>query len=489
MADSLGEYRRKRDFDATPEPVEGTSEQPAADLPRFVVQEHHARSLHWDLRLEHEGALASWAVPKGIPEDPSTNHLAVHTEDHPLAYIDFEGDIPQGQYGAGTMRIWDRGTYTPEKFRHDEVIVVLHGERVSGKYVLFQTGGKNWMIHRMDPPADPGREPMPERLVPMLARAGKLPKDDAAHGYEVKWDGVRALGYVEGGRLHLESRNLKDITSRYPELREIGRALGSRTAVLDGEVVAFDDSGRPDFGLLQRRMHLASDSAVRRVMRAVPATYVLFDLLYLDGRSTMALPYTERRELLASLELNGPHWQTPAHHPGDGAALLAATGEQGLEGVVAKRLDSAYEPGRRSPAWTKVKNVRTQDAVIGGWLPGEGNRSGRLGALLVGIYDVTPAEAKERGEPQRLSYSGRVGTGFSEDTLTKLGALLDPLSRDQSPFDGRQPPKEARFVDPRLVAEVSFAEWTRTGTLRHPSYKGLREDKAPEECVMEAQTV
>src|SRR5689334_8653970 len=302
MGDRLGPYREKRDFDATPEPPPSAAEGDAGR--RYVVQEHSARAMHWDLRLEHDGTLASWAVPRGIPRDPKRNHLAVRTEDHPLEYLEFHGNIPEGEYGAGTMRIWDRGTYEEHKFRDDEVMVTFHGERLEGKYVLFRTDGKNWMIHRMDPPQDADREPMPERIEPMLARSGSLPREDGRWAYEVKWDGVRAIGYAEGGRLRLASRNGRDITPRYPELRELGRALGAREAVLDGEVVAFGDDGRPSFQRLQGRMHLTSEHAVRRLAAREPVSYVIFDLLFLDGHSLIGLPYAERREQLLALELN-----------------------------------------------------------------------------------------------------------------------------------------------------------------------------------------
>jgi bifunctional non-homologous end joining protein LigD len=476
MGDSLGTYRAKRDFGRTNEPAGGDGAGDG-DAPRFVVQEHHARSMHWDLRLEHDGVLASWAVPKGIPPDPARNHLAVRTEDHPLQYLDFHGEIPAGEYGAGTMRIWDSGTYEPHKFRDDEVMVTFHGERLHGRYVLFRTRGKDWMIHRMDPPEDPDREPMPEHVKPMLARAGPLPREDGGWAYEVKWDGVRAIGYVEGGRLRLESRNGRDITSRYPELRELGRALGAREAIVDGEVVAFGDDGRPSFQRLQGRMHLTSDHAVRRLAEREPVAYVIFDLLYLDGHSLMALPYLERRERLLELGLDGPAWQTPAHHVGDGEALLEASRAQGLEGVLAKRVDSPYTPGRRTSAWVKVKNVRRADVVIGGWLPGEGNRAGRIGALLVGYHDDDEARA--------LRYAGRVGTGFDRAELDRLQRLLEPLERDTSPFVGRQPPRGSHFVEPRLVCAVDYAEWTQARTLRHPVYKGLRDDVAPEDVVFD----
>jgi bifunctional non-homologous end joining protein LigD len=463
------EYERKRSFDTTPEP-RARKRKKAAKGDRFVIQEHHARRLHWDLRLEHNGTLVSFALPRGVPQDPKQNRLAVHTEDHPLEYLEFEGDIPKGEYGAGKMRIWDRGTYEAEKFRDDEVIGVFDGERVKGKYALFQTNGDNWMIHRMDPPADPDREPMPERLEPMLAKSGPLPPDDGRWAYEIKWDGVRALAYVEGGRARFASRRGNDITPRYPELRGLGRALGSHEAVLDGEVVAFGDDGRPSFQRLQGRMHLTSEHAVRRLSEREPVSYVIFDVLYLDGRSLMALPYDERRARLLELGLDGATWQTPAHHVGDGAAMLEASRANGLEGIIAKRRDCPYTPGKRTGTWVKVKNVRRADVVIGGWLPGEGNREGRIGALLVGYYD-----------DDGLSYAGRVGTGFTQAELERLHGILDPLARADSPFAGRQPPREARFVEPRLVAAVDYGEWTQARTLRHPVYKGLRDDVAPED--------
>src|SRR3954452_17075966 len=469
MSDRLAGYRAKRAWEPPREPARNAP-GPAAAAPRFEIQEHSARSMHWDLRLEHGGTLASWAVPRGIPPDPQKNHLAVRTEDHPLEYLEFHGDIPEGNYGAGSMRIWDRGTYEPHKFRDDEVMVTFHGERLHGRYVLFRTRGKDWMIHRMDPREDPDREPMPESVEPMLARTGSLP-DGENWGFEVKWDGVRAIAFIEGGRSRLASRKGNDITPRYPELRELGRALGTSEAVLDGEVVAFDADGRPSFQRLQGRMHLTSESHVRRLAQSDPAAYVIFDLLWLDGHSLMEEPYEERRARLAELELTGPTWQTPAHHVGDGKAMLAASRAQELEGIVAKRLDCPYIPGRRSPGWVKIKNKRTTEVVVGGWMPGEGSRSGRLGALVVGFY--------EDGE---LRYAGRAGSGFTESVLKRVQGLLEALARDDSPFTrGEKPPKEARFVEPRLVASVEYTDLTEIGTLRHPVYKGLRDDVDPSE--------
>jgi bifunctional non-homologous end joining protein LigD len=463
----LEEYRHKRSFDKTPEPQpDGRTNGRAkkGHQRRFVIQEHHARRLHWDLRLEHDGVLASWALPRGIPDSPEHNRLAVHTEDHPLEYLTFEGEIPAGEYGAGRMTVWDRGTYEAEKFREDKVVIKLAGRRVQGRFALFRTEGNNWMIHRMDS-ANADSDPMPKSIKPMAATLSTLPADQGAWGFEIKWDGVRAVAYGEPGQVRLFGRNLREFTRQYPEIRGMAADLGARRVVLDGELVAFDDAGRPSFEQIQPRIHVSAEADIRRLQRTIPVVYVIFDLLYIDGRSLMRQPYEERRRELDLLGLSGPNWQVPAYQRGDGQALVDATRQQDLEGVIAKRLDSRYYPGRRSREWLKVKNFHRQEVVIGGWVAGQGRLTGVFGALLVGYYDDS-----------KLRYAGKVGTGFDQSAREMLQKKLDQLHTDTSPFFGRQPQKDAVFVDPQLVCDVEFAEWTAMGTMRHPSYEGLRED-------------
>lgn len=478
MPAELETYRSKRRGGRTPEPVPGRNSRGKHGDDRFVIQEHHARALHWDFRLEHDGVLASWAVPKGLPRDHRTLRLAKRTEDHPLEYIDFTGDIPKGEYGGGRVTLWDSGRYALEKWSDDEVMVVLQGTQVRGRYVLFRTGGDQWMVHLMENAPDTGFEPLPHLVRPMLATAGSLPRADDEWGFEFKWDGVRAVAYVDGGRLRLLSRSDRDVSVSYPELRSLGETLGSRPAVLDGEIVAFDDSSRPSFAALQERMHVTEVNRARRLARSVPVAYLVFDVLHLDGRSVLRLPYEERRALVESLALSGDHFRTPAYYRGGGEQVLEAARRTGLEGVVAKRLASFYQPGRRSTDWVKVKHTRTQEVVLVGWTPGQGRRQGRMGALLLAV----PRDGE-------LRYAGKVGTGFSDRMLDDLSARLAPLRRRDPPVPGPLPRAQvaaAIWVEPVLVGEVEFGEWTRERRLRQPTWRGLRMDKDPAEVVVES---
>jgi bifunctional non-homologous end joining protein LigD len=314
---------------------------------------------------------------------------------------------------------------------------------------------------------------------PMLATPGTFPtRDPHAWAVEMKWDGVRALAFIEAGRLTLRSRTGKDITGTYPELAGLGNAVGRRQALLDGEIVAFNPAGQPDFEALQPRMHVTDPGQARRLAGVTPVTYLAFDLLQLDGRPVADLPYRDRRQLLNPLIPNATRFLCPPTFPGDDyAAVLAASADNGLEGVVAKRLESRYEPGTRSPDWLKIKNFLRQEVVVAGWKPGKGNREGLVGSLLVGVHS-----------DEGFVYCGHVGTGFTVETLRMLGARLTPLRRPDSPFDGPVPAEYARpavWVEPRLVVDVAFERWTRSGRMRAPAYKGLRDDKDPQQVVRE----
>jgi bifunctional non-homologous end joining protein LigD len=313
----------------------------------------------------------------------------------------------------------------------------------------------------------------PDALRPMLATlANTLPRGDWA--YEMKWDGVRALAVVEDSQVRLLSRNGNDVSVAYPEVHALADQLGPTAAMLDGEIVAADDNGRASFQRLQSRMHLRDRSAIARVAREVPVAYMIFDILWFDGNLVIGLGYRERRALLQELELRGRAWQTPPDSA-DGDEAFEISKALGFEGVVAKQLDSIYEPGRRSSAWRKVKHQLRQEFVVGGWVAGQGSRERRIGALLVGYFDAD----------RELHYAGKVGTGFSDAELDRLAGLLAPIARARSPFAAGGEPRDAHFVTPTLVAEVRFTEWTEGGRIRHPAYLGLRDDKAAEEIVRE----
>jgi len=481
--DPLADYRAKRDPRRTAEPVPAAgSALPEGNDDTFVVQEHHTprgrtgERVHWDLRLERDGVLKSWAVPKGPPTSPGTNRLAVPTEDHPLEYASFSGTIAAGEYGGGHVTIWDAGRYATEKWDERHIIVTFDGRRLAGRYALFPLSDGAWNIRKLDATSAPADTAV-EVPLPMLATAGELPppEEDALWGYEFKWDGVRAVAAVRGGALGLTSRKGTDITVRYPEVGRLPDGLVGHDAVLDGEIVAMDENGRPDFGVLQNRMHRTGPE-VGRMAAAMPVTYLVFDLLSWDGEDLLARPYAERRERLDALGLAGHRWVATPWFRGGGAGVRAASEENGLEGVVAKRLTSPYRPGLRSPDWRKVKNVRTQSVVVGGWRPGQGRRAGGVGSLLFGVPD---------GEGN-LVYAGHVGTGFSDQDLKDLKRMF--TARSTSPFHGtlpREVTRDAHWVEPELVGEVAYAVWTADGRLRHPSWKGIRDDLEPDDVVIE----
>lgn len=573
--DRLTTYRAKRDAARTPEPVPHAP-PPDVTEPVFVIQEHHASRLHWDLRLAHDGVLVSWALPKGVPTDPAGNHLAVQTEDHPMEYLTFHGSIPKGEYGAGEMTIWDTGTYELEKWREGkEVIVTLTGADGGGlagsvgqsaRFALIRTGRRDgdenhWLIHLMKPaggggsgtgepgtagsgtggsstggsgasgsgtsaPASPARSPRrhrtaavtprgvasatpaepvsppepvaparptalagradataPRRPVvppptPMLATLGSpldVP-DGTGWALEMKWDGMRVVAVVDRDAdpvVRLWARSGRDITATFPELAVLADSVAVERVVLDGEIVALDAGGRPDFAELQPRMQATNAREIAAAAARRPVHLMLFDVLELDGTELLDQRYDDRRSALETLveTPEGGLVQVPPVFDGDLDAAIAASLAWNLEGVVAKRRDSRYLPGRRASGWVKIKHTRTQDVVIGGWRPGQGGRTGQVGSLLAGVYD----------DDGTLRYVGRVGSGFSATETVAWVREFDPLALARSPFadvpalDAR----DAHWMEPTRVGEVAFGEWTPTGRLRHPRWRGWRPDIDP----------
>jgi bifunctional non-homologous end joining protein LigD len=463
----LREYERKRDAKRTPEPFGGRGRR--GKKPIFVVQRHDARRLHYDFRLEREGALASWAVPKGIPLEPGSRRLAVHVEDHPLDYASFEGEIPEGQYGAGLVEIWDRGTYELLEEKKDGGLTVrLEGERLNGLWTLVPArldgDPKNWLIIRKrgDRPAQ--REE--SAYAPMLATLAPEVPTGRGWVFEVKWDGYRALAYLREGDARLVSRKGNDLTERFDSVaKAVGKAVKTPGCVLDGEVCALDEQGRSSFSAMQQGTG--------------PLVYYVFDLLELEGEPLLDRPLSERREQLEQLLDRRNRTVRLSEAFDDGPALMSAAREQRLEGIVAKRVDSRYQPGRRTRDWLKIKTHGRQEFLVAGYTKGQGRRSGRLGSLILAV--------NRGGE---LQYVGNCGTGFTEEEIDKLMRLLKPLERESPPFAVVPKMPKVRkgdvvWVLPKLVCEVEFAEWTHDGRLRAPSYQGLREDKAPEEVRRE----
>ncbi|HLJ85896.1 MAG TPA: DNA ligase D [Candidatus Angelobacter sp.] len=515
---SLNEYRRKRTFEKTPEPQPSPAEESHGN--RFFVQRHSARRLHYDLRLEMDGALRSWALPNGPTLDPAMKRLAVLVEDHPLEYGSFEGTIPAGNYGAGKVTLWDRGIYewlgtkTPvQQWEAGDLKLRLHGQKLMGEFALVRTKrakGKDWLLIKKkdfavregwDPESDPRsvleskpqlssiegaiEAPMPEIIAPMMAISSQSLPTGTDWLYEVKWDGVRALCFLDlnkdldkdkskgddGGAVRILSRQTTAIEHQYPELQSLPEAVDAHTAILDGEIVCFDEKGIPSFQLLQNRIG-AGPKSVQKLAQTYPASFFAFDLLYLDGYDLRQTPLGERKQLLAAV-LRPNNVFRHSEHFTKGAELLQAVREKGLEGIVAKHAFSKYE-SKRSREWIKIKVVNQMDFVVCGWLKGERDY---FGSLVLAYYNT---EGK-------LTYAGNVGSGFNQDSLKSVYEKLEPLVTNKPPVPGV--PKdlgEATWVKPEVVCTIRFSSWTDEERLRAPVFLGLRTDQTPQECVREA---
>ncbi|WP_248499546.1 ATP-dependent DNA ligase [Tomitella gaofuii] len=512
----LGEYRARRHSGRTPEPLPETDSRGADGGAGFVIQEHHASTLHWDFRLERDGVLVSWAVPKNLPVSTGQDRLAVHTEDHPLEYASFEGEIPQDQYGGGRVEIWDSGPYSTVKWRDDEVVVDLHGERLRGRYALIHTpgvgrrrgrrgtksggdgadgghaSGTHWLVHLMQdqpeirPPGTHGsgdrpstgkpsgdgagqttatrrgsRAPFPRGLRPMLATPGDIiGLDPDEWAFEGKWDGHRVIIEVRDAAVRLHSRNGRDVTDELGRFAALAEDLDGHDAVLDAELVAPGARGIPDFARLQRRT------------AATELRLYVFDILHLDGRSLLRVAYRNRRKVLDALAPLLHTAEVPAPYDCGPREAMRRSSDDGLEGIIAKRLGSRYADGRRSDAWIKHKHFASDELVIGGYTRGSGSRAETFGALLLGEPDGGG----------RLRYAGKVGTGFDEHELVRLTASMHRIRRKTSPFNDAVPRSDAPdplWVTPRLVGEIRHSGRTEAGRFRHPSWRSLRSDKSP----------
>jgi DNA ligase D-like protein (predicted ligase)/DNA ligase D-like protein (predicted 3'-phosphoesterase) len=457
----LESYSAKRSFGNTPEP-------PPADLvgagSAFVVHRHHASRLHYDLRLEQNGVLKSWAVPKGLPPRPGLKRLAVSVEDHPLEYVDFEGAIPKNEYGGGMMWKFAQGRYTITKQKEDGFYFRLQSRELNGEYRVHRTKDTQWLLERVDnPQIDWLRAP----IQPMLARAAEQPPDSDKYFYEVKWDGIRALITLDEGTVRIHGRNRFDVTKQFPELLVPDKAFRATSAVFDGEIVCLDAQGKPDFANVIHRMQQRADGAIERASSNHPAVCYLFDCLYLDGRAIVNEPLSRRREWLQdAIRKDSPYRVSECVE--DGPAFFEAVKAMGLEGIMAKLRDSAYAPGKRSESWLKVKSQQTMECVILGYTPGEGERSTSFRALHLG---QTSADG--------LTYVGRVGGGFDAQSLKAVTTELKKLKTTKRPIP-EKPLDDARsvWVELKLMCEVRFASMSKDGLMREPVFLRLRPDLA-----------
>jgi bifunctional non-homologous end joining protein LigD len=526
----LEQYKKKRDFARTPEPAGAHAPPVAPKLGgRFVVQRHRATRLHYDFRLEIDGVLVSWAVPKGPSLDPAHKRMAMHVEDHPIEYLDFEGVIPSRQYGAGDVIVWDWGTWEPEETTDPAASIAagelkfrLNGQKLKGRFTIVRTrsidggSGEPWLlIHKKDEAAVAGFDvedypqsvktgrtndevkenrdavwissapagqaevdlsaaveaPLPSFIEPMNATLATHPFDSPDWLFEIKWDGYRVEAIVRDGTVRMLTRRGNDAAHYFPGLLSPPTWINAETSIVDGEVVALDDDGVPHFELLQRR--ISGDKEVA----SAPLVYMAFDLLYLDGRLLLKVPLEDRKRLLRSVLRDQPRVQYASHIEAEGRAFFEAARKRELEGILAKRRSSPYEPGRRVTTWLKIKVRPEQELVVGGYIPGEGSHRD-LGALLVGTY-----------EGGKLRYGGRVGSGLDTKTRALLKARLDALARPTPPFDPPPPRtgdlRQARFAEPEIVIRAEFADWTREGTIRQSAFKGILEGRDPRTVTRE----
>lgn len=591
---ALEEYKRKRRFSETPEPPPKVEKKKGN---RFVVQRHRATRLHYDFRLEMKGVLKSWAVPKGPSLDPADKRLSMQVEDHPVSYFDFEGTIPEGNYGAGTVMVWDVGTWEPlspetkdgkylptteaeaaAMLKKGDLKFRLHGKRLNGDFALIHikarrpgSKGNEWlMIKKHDEHVEQGyniddydtsvlskktmaqiagdedsaewtsskkasrgklkadwlagtvakldkkklkkqttedteehrgtrlksnpsvssvvkdlpgvlKRPMLSSIRPMLANITEKPFDDPNWLFEIKWDGYRAVSFIENGAVRLVSRNQNDLTPRYPELRELPKFIKAQNAILDGEAVVLDEQGRSSFSLMQQRTGIRAHGRQSAPQRDLPVLYYVFDLIYLDGYDLRRVNLEDRKRILKSVLLAGDILRYSEHYPGEqGTALFAVAKDKGLEGILAKKRNSCYEE-KRSSEWLKIKITQTVDCVIGGYTEPEGTRQ-YFGSLVLGLYN----------EKKQLIHVGHAGTGFSQSTLKQIHSVLKGIESNKNPFFGPVDAKKVHWTKPVKVAEVKFSEWTHETNegglkLRAPVFLGLREDKDPEECTLAGQ--
>ncbi len=519
----LEEYRRKRDFGRTPEPAPADVVERSG---RFTVQRHRATALHYDFRLEIDGVLVSWAVPKGPTLDPKARRLAMRTEDHPIEYLPFEGVIPANEYGGGDVIVWDWGIFEPEPgepsprtgLRKGEIKFILHGQRLHGRYTIVRTddddGRERWLLIKKkdeaaadgwdaedhpasvksgrtndevrdgvpprfdaDPPRPPGEvdlsaareSPMPDFIPPMSATLATHPFTDPDWLFEVKWDGYRVEAVVRDGKVRLWTRRRQDASAYFPDLAEASGWIDAREAIVDGEVVALDEQGRPRFSLLQDHTGIRTWRTPGGKRRDTPAevVYQAFDLLHLDGQSLLGVPLEERKRLLRSRLRPHPLVRFAGHVDADGDAFFAAARAQELEGIVAKLKRSPYEPDRRSRSWLKLKVRREQELVVVGWLPGQGSHAD-LGSLILGVRSG-----------DRWVHAGQVGSGLDARTRRELLARLREIERPDSPLDPAPRLRGSRWVEPRIVIRVEFAEWTADDLLRQAAFKGFEPDRDP----------